>query len=167
MARITNLPLFGTPVWIHDVSHPVSWKWFQYRDDVMLVQYALNKVMAKDKILDFKGKATMGPMGPEYPPVAPLKVDGIYGPKSHAAVLNYQIGSRSVLADGDVDPVYKYKAGLTGDPVGAKNMMIMTTYSRFTMYKLNSDILRLYGSMMQDEECHRKCRLPCARTETN
>ena len=29
---------------------------------------------------------------------------------------------------------------------------VMTTYSRFTMFKLNTDILRLYGKMMQDEE---------------
>lgn len=152
MARITEMPRGITPVWIHDVSHPVSWKWFQYRDDVMLVQYALNRVMAKEKILDFRGKSTPGPLGPEYQPIAPLKVDGIYGPKSHAAVLNYQIGSRTVLADGDVDPVYKYMAGLGGDPIGAKSMMIMTTYSRLTMYKLNSDILRLYGSMMSDDE---------------
>lgn len=152
MARITEMPRGIMPVWIHDVSHPVSWKWFQYRDDVMLVQYALNRVMAKEKILDFRGKSTPGPLGPEYQPIAPLKVDGIYGPKSHAAVLNYQIGSRTVLADGDVDPVYKYMAGLGGDPIGAKSMMIMTTYSRLTMYKLNSDILRLYGSMMSDDE---------------
>lgn len=152
MARITEMPRGIMPVWIHDVTHPVSWKWFQYRDDVMLVQYALNKVMAKEQILDFKGKYTIGPMGREYPPVAPLVVDGIYGPKSHGAVLNYQIGSRTVLADGDVDPVYKYMAGLGGDPIGAKNMMIMTTYSRFTMFKLNTDILRLYGTLMHDEE---------------
>src|SRR5579864_3387781 len=76
MARITNMPRGVLPMWIHDVSHPVSWKWFQYRDDVLLVQYALNKVMSKDKILDFKGKASRGPLGPEYPPVAPLKIDG-------------------------------------------------------------------------------------------
>jgi len=152
MARITEMPRGIMPVWIHDVSHPVSWKWFQYRDDVMLVQYALNKVMAKEKILDFRGKSTPGPLGPEYQPIAPLDVDGIYGPKSHAAVLNYQIGTRTVLADGDVDPVYKYMAGLGGDPIGPKSMMIMTTYSRLTMFKLNTDILRLYGSLMSDDE---------------
>jgi hypothetical protein len=152
MARITNMPRGVLPMWIHDVSHPVSWKWFQYRDDVLLLQYALNKVMAKDKILDFKSKPTRGPLGPEYPPVAPLKIDGIYGPKTHGAVLNYQIGSSTVQADGDVDPVYKYIAGLTGDPISPRNLSIITTYSRFTMFKLNTDILRLYGSLMDDNE---------------
>ena len=152
MARVTDMPRGVLPMWIHDVSHPVSWKWFQYRDDVMLVQYALNKVMAKEKILDFKGKSTPGPMGPEYPAVGTLKVDGIYGPKTHAAVLNYQICSYTVQADGDVDPVYKYVAGLTADPISPRNMTIMTTYSRFTMFKLNTDILRLYGKLMDDEE---------------
>jgi len=152
MARVTDMPRGVLPMWIHDVSHPVSWKWFQYRDDVMLVQYALNKVMAKEKILDFKGKSTPGPMGPEYPAVAPLKVDGIYGPKTHAAVLNYQICGYTVQADGDVDPVYKYVAGLAGDPISPRNLTIMTTYSRFTMFKLNTDILRLYGKLMDDEE---------------
>lgn len=152
MARVTDMPRGVLPMWIHDVSHPVSWKWFQYRDDVMLLQYALNKVMAKEKILDFKGKSTPGPMGPEYPAVATLKVDGIYGPKTHGAVLNYQICSYTVQADGDVDPVYKYMAGLTGDPISPRNMTIMTTYSRFTMFKLNTDILRLYGKLMDDDE---------------
>lgn len=50
MARITNMPCGVLPMWIHDVSHPVSWKWFQYRDDVLLVQYALNKVMRRTKL---------------------------------------------------------------------------------------------------------------------
>ena len=152
MARVTDMPRGVQPVWIHDVSHPVSWKWFQYRDDVLLVQYALNKVMAKETIPNFKGKATRGPLGPEYPATAILKVDGIYGPKTHGAVLNYQIASSRVKADGDVDPVYKYVAGLTGDPISPRNLTIMTSYSRFTMFKLNTDILRLYGKMMQDEE---------------
>lgn len=118
----------------------------------MLVQYAVNKVMAKDKILDFKGKSKPGPLGLEYPAVAPLKVDGIYGPKTHGAVLNYQIGSSTVKADGDVDPVHKYVAGLTGDPISPRNLTIMTTYSRFTMFKLNTDILRLYGTLIHDDE---------------
>jgi len=57
-----------------------------------------------------------------------------------------------VQADGDVDPVYKYIAGLTGDPISPRNLTIITTYSRFTMFKLNTDILRLYGSLMDDNE---------------
>lgn len=63
MARITDMPRGVLPMWIHDVSHPVSWKWFQYRDDVLLVQYPLNKAMAKEKILDFKGKVHAGATG--------------------------------------------------------------------------------------------------------
>lgn len=153
MARITEMPRGILPMWIHDVTHPVSWKWLQYRDDVLLVQYALNKIMAKDKIFDFKGTSKPGPLGPEYPAVAPLKLDGIYGPKTHGAILNnYQIGSSTMKADGDVDPVYKYVAGLRGDPISPRNLTIISTYSRFTMFKLNTDILRLYGKLMDDGE---------------
>lgn len=152
MARITNMPRGVLPMWIHDVSHPVSWKWFQYRDDVMLVQYALNKVMAKNSIPDLKAKPAPGPLGPEYPPLAPLKVDGIYGPKSHEAVLNYQRSRSAMLADGDVDPLYKYIAGMIPDPVSPRNLMILTNYSRFTIFKLNEEILRLYGTLLHDEE---------------
>jgi hypothetical protein len=33
---------------------------------------------------------------------------------------NYQIGGRTVMADGDVDPVYTYMAGLGGAPIGRR-----------------------------------------------
>jgi hypothetical protein len=48
---------------------------------VKLVQYALNKVMAKVPLADVSAKPTIGPMGPEYPNLAPLEVDGIFGKK--------------------------------------------------------------------------------------
>jgi peptidoglycan hydrolase-like protein with peptidoglycan-binding domain len=77
-----------------------------YREDALLLQYARNKYMAKKKLTDFNAKPTIGPMGREWPPMAPLIVDGIFGNKTHAALMSYQrIGCMSV--DGDVDPVYK------------------------------------------------------------
>ena len=145
------MPRGITPVWIHDVTHPVSWKWFCYRDDVLLLQYALNKFMAKEKLLDFNGKPTIGPMGREWPPLAPLAVDGIFGNKTHGALTAFQ-RNRCVAVDGDADPVYKYIAGLGGDPVSPHNMQIMTSVYGFTMFKLNSEILRLYGRLMDDTE---------------
>ena len=151
MARITDMPTGFHPIWIYDVSHSVGYKWFQYRDDVLLVQYALNKVIAKGKIRDLNGKPTQGPLGPEYPPLAPLKVDGIYGSKTHAAVVTYQRGG-SVLADGEVDPVYEEIAKLKGDPVSARYLTAFTSLPKFTMVRLNKDILELYGSMMDDDE---------------
>jgi len=90
MARITEMPRGILPMWIHDVTHPVSWKWFCYRDDVLLLQYALNKFMAKEELPDFNGKPKIGPMGREWPPLAPLAVDGIFGNKTHGALTAFQ-----------------------------------------------------------------------------
>jgi peptidoglycan hydrolase-like protein with peptidoglycan-binding domain len=151
MARTTDMPAGMFPVWIYDVTHPVGYKWFQYRDDVLLVQYALNKIIAKGKILDRNGKPTPGPMGPEYPPLAALKVDGIFGPKTHAAVVTYQKGG-SVLADGEVDPVYEQIGKLKGDPISPRYLSAYTSLPKFTMVRLNKDILDLYGSMMDDAD---------------
>jgi hypothetical protein len=95
-------------------------------------------------------------MGPEYPNLAPLVVDGIFGKKSHAALHAFQTatirGNSCVLADGQADPVYKYIAGLTGDPISPRNLTIYTRVTGFTMYKLAKDILALYGKMLDDEE---------------
>lgn len=151
MARITAMPTGFFPVWIHDVSHPVGYKWFQYRDDVLLLQYALNQIIAKEKIADLKSKPTIGPVGPEYPGIAPLKVDGIFGPKTHSALVSYQRG-RCVLADGEVDPVYGQIGKLKGDPISPRYLMAYTSLQGFTMYRLNKHILELYGSMMHDED---------------
>ena len=54
--------------------------------------------------------------------------------------------------DGDVNPVYKYISGLTGDPVSPQNIHVMTSFHGFTMFKLNNDILKLYGRLMDDSE---------------
>lgn len=144
MARITDMPTGMSPVWIYDVSHPVGFKWFQHRDDVLLVQYALNRLIAKGKVRDLKAKPTPGPIGPEYPSLALLKVDGIFGPKTHAAVVNYQRGG-SVLADGEVDPVYQQISKLKGDPISPRYLTTYTSLPRFTMVRLNKDIVDLYG----------------------
>jgi|SRR5579859_1235412 len=162
MAQITNMPSGFSPVWIYDVTHPVGIKWYSYKDDVKLVQYSLNKVMAKAPLADYTAKPTIGPMGAQYPPLAPLVVDGIFGKKSHAALQAYQktsiFGSRSVLPDGQADPVYKYVAGLKGDPVSARYLKLYTGLFGFTMYKLGKDIVALYGTMLKDEELPQEVR---------
>jgi len=156
MARITEMPRPIQPVWIYDVSNPVGMKWPNKVDDVKLLQYALNKIIAKEKLPDRNGKPTLGPMGMEYPPIAQLKVDGIFGRKTEAALKAYQgssiQGNRCVLADGQADPVYKYISELGGDPISPKNMTIMTKVPGYTMYKLAKDMISLYGKMMDDSE---------------
>jgi hypothetical protein len=156
MARITEMPHTMRPIWIYDVTYPVGQKWPPHRDDILLVQYSLNKILAKVNLPDVTARSTPGPMGPEYPRISPLKVDGIFGKKSHAALTAYQKetvnNSRCVLADGQADSVYKYLAGAGGDPISPKNMTIMTKVYAFTMYKLSKDILALYGKMIEDHE---------------
>jgi hypothetical protein len=99
MARITEVLHGLLPMSIHDVTHPVSWKWFCYRDDELLLQYALNKFMAKEKLSDLKGKPTIVPMGREWPPLAPLKVDGIFGNKPMARSRRFKrSGARRSMA---------------------------------------------------------------------
>jgi hypothetical protein len=164
MAQITEMPSGFMPVWIHDVTNPVSWKWFCYPDDVMLLQYALNQIMAKVTISDMtkprRGELgdyspAVGPGGRWYPPVEALEVDGIFGKKTHAALVSYQqatiCGGRCIKADGDLDPVYKYVSGLGGDAIAPRNMMIRQSVTSFTMFKLNNDILTLYGKLMDEE----------------
>lgn len=163
MARITSMPRGIEPVWIHDVSFPVGLKWYNRKDDVKLLQYALNKIMAKVRLSDRSAKPVIGPLGPEYPPLPQLKVDGVFGKKSHAALEAFQRtsvrGSACLLADGQADPVYKYISGLTGDPASPRNIQIWTSVTRFTMYKLAKDILNLYGTMLKDEELPREVQV--------
>ena len=87
----------------------------------------------------------------EYPNLAPLEVDGIFGKKSLSKKASIR-GHSCVLADGQADPVYKYIADLTGDPVSPRNLTIYTRVSGFTMYKLAKDIVAFYGKMLDDEE---------------
>lgn len=154
MARITNMPSGMQPIWIHDVTHPVGLRWFNYRDDVKLVQHSLNKIMARLPLPDVGAKATPGPLMATFPPLPPLDVDGVFGKKSHAALLAFQkssaFGSRSLFADGQVDPVYKYLAE-GGDPIG-RGLMIRIQVESFTMFRMATTILGLYGRMMEDGE---------------
>lgn len=73
MARITDMPTGMFTAWIYDVTHSVGSKWFQYRDDVLLVQCALHQLTAKGKVRDRKAEPNPGRLGPEYPTL--LKVD--------------------------------------------------------------------------------------------
>jgi hypothetical protein len=156
MAQITEMPHGIEPVWIYDVTHQIGIKWFSYKDDVKLLQYALNKIMAKVPLSDVSAKGTVGPMGREYPPLPPLDVDGIFGKKTHATLVQYQKtavrGDMCLMADGQADPVYKYLSGLGGDPIGQRSITIMSNVTSLTMFKLNKDILKLYGKMMDDAE---------------
>jgi hypothetical protein len=99
---------------------------------------------------------SFGPGGREYPQIEQLEVDGIFGQKSHAALVSYQqsdvCGNHCIKTDGDLDPVYKYISGLGSDPAAPGNMMIMIKVTSFTMFKINRDILTLYGKLMNEED---------------
>ena len=83
-------------------------------------------------------------------------VDGIFGRKTLAAIKAYQgtsIGNGPALVtDGGVDPVHTFLATASADPIGGATLNVFTKVGRFTMFKLNADILKLYGKVLQESE---------------
>jgi hypothetical protein len=133
MAKITNLGNETDLKWIHNVSEAVGPGCWNKRDDVLLVQHALNKLLPHLEILGADGK----------PITAYLKRDGWFGPKTQAAILGYQNNVRKrggvITADGRISPANKSGWGpLTGN--------------QFTIVHMNRDHRNIHGSMMQDSE---------------
>lgn len=150
MARVTNLPGFMMhPVWIWDLDKQIGWGLANRRSDVMLVQVALNRVMKQLHLADARKKPTWGPLGAEYPDLAYLKPDGLWGNETYNAVATYQ--RRAGSSDGMVDPVYPLFVNLSGDPTGAQ-LMAYTKAMKRTMYRLNVDHLKIYGRMMTEND---------------
>jgi hypothetical protein len=133
MAKITNLGGEVDLKWIHNVSHSVGPGCWNRKDDVQLVQHALNKLMPHFVILGKDGNRI----------TTYLKRDGICGPKTEAAIRGYQDNLRTrgkvVTADGRIDSANKSGwATMTGN--------------QYTIVHINRDHRSIYGAMMQDLE---------------
>jgi peptidoglycan hydrolase-like protein with peptidoglycan-binding domain len=160
MAQFTNMPSGFIPVQIIDVTTGVGAGRANSRADVLLVQAALNKLMAapggRGQLPDVSKPATAGPLGPVRPSLPALVVDGIFGKKTLAAIKAYQsaniAGASAVVSDGGVDPVHTFLATASSDPIGGATLNVFTKVGRFTMFKLNSDILKLFGKVLQETE---------------
>ena len=119
--------------WIWNVSGTVSPRAFSQRPDVMLVQHALNTLLAPLQLKDDHGAEIT-----RY-----LKRDGYIGPRTNEAIAAYQRSLRTrghfVKADNSIDPASR--SGWTGDG-GAQ----------FTIVYLNRDHRDIYHKMMDDSD---------------
>lgn len=120
--------------WIFNVTYPVGPNGVNRWDDVMLVQHALNVVMAPFELKDARGR----------PITSYLKRDGLFGPRTAEAILAYQtqarqVRKRMITVDGSVDP-----ANHTG----------WTTHAQvqYTIVYLNRDHRDLRGRMMDEAD---------------
>jgi hypothetical protein len=119
--------------WIWNVSGTVSPRAYSQRPDVMLVQHALNTLLAPLHLKNDQGVEI----------TSYLKRDGYIGPKTNAAIAAYQRSLRSrgflVKADNSIDPASR--SGWTGDG-----------NAQFTIVYLNRDHRNTYGKMMDDSD---------------
>ncbi|MEP6652702.1 MAG: hypothetical protein ABJA82_05060 [Myxococcales bacterium] len=153
------MPSGFLPVQIIDVTFGVGFGRQNDRADVMLVQAALNKIMSAPEgaggLPDFSKTPVQNPLGQTFPPLPPLDVDGFFGNKTFTALKNYQsimlAGRTALTVDGAVDPVHTQLAQLGGDPIG-RNLLILTKVGRFTIFKLNADILTLFRRVLAESE---------------
>jgi hypothetical protein len=160
VAQFTDMPLGFIPVQIIDVTAGAGAARPNNRADVLLVQFALNKIMAapngRGELPDVSKPRVPGPLGSTFQPLAPLVVDGIFGKKTLAAIKAYQGvsigGGPTLVIDGGVDPVHTFLATASSDPISGRTLNVMTKVGRFTMFKLNADILKLYGKVLQETE---------------
>ena len=128
--------------WIWNVSFPVGPGASNRPDDVQLVQHAFNTLMSRIDFFDAKGSLITG-----Y-----LKRDGLYGPKTEAAIRAFQQHllktKRYVTADGSVSP--SSQTGYT------KKDTI------YTIVYLNREHLKHYGKMMDESEFPTPLRVTAA-----
>jgi hypothetical protein len=132
MAYVMNLGDETDIVWLYNVSYPVGPRGSN-RDDVQLVQHAINIIHNTYLLYDDSGRLIM----------ADLKRDGICGPRTIEGIAAYQrnVGTRRKLvkADGNVDP-----SSYTG----------WTAHSdvQFTIVHLNRDVRDITGTMMKEDD---------------
>jgi peptidoglycan hydrolase-like protein with peptidoglycan-binding domain len=119
--------------WIWNVSNSVSPHAFAPRPDVMLVQHALNTVMAQLSLTDESGRVITN-----Y-----LERDGYIGPKTLELIKAFQRNLRSrhllVKTDGVVDP--SSRDGWTSDG-----------NAQYTIVYLNREHRNIHGKMMDDAD---------------
>ena len=118
--------------WIWNVNGVVSPYAYSARPDVMLVQHALNTVMAQLSLVDGAGQE-----------IHYLHRDGYMGPKTNAAIASFQKylrqHGRLVKADGSVDPASA--EGWTRDG-----------NAQYTIIWLNRKHREIHGTMMKEKD---------------
>lgn len=135
MAYAMNFPLPRSIdiAWIWNVSNSVSPHGFAPRPNVMLVQHALNSVMAQLSLADEHGREITN-----Y-----LSRDGYIGPKTLELIKAFQRSVRSrhfyVKADGIVDR--SSPDGWTSD-----------SNAQYTIVYLNRDHRNIHGKMMDEKD---------------
>ena len=119
--------------WIWNVSQNVTPRAYSLRPDVMLVQHAINSVMARLQLRDEHGNLI----------TSYLTRDGYLGPKTNAAILAYQRNLKSrgylVKCDGAVDPASR----TAWTPDG---------HAQYTIVYLNRDHVEIQGKMMEEKD---------------
>jgi hypothetical protein len=133
MAQITELGSEVSLKWIHNVSYNVGPQAWNKRDDVLLVQHLLNKLLAPLGLTDKNGKLI----------TAYLVRDGICGTNTQTAIWAYQNNVKNVRklvgsVDGYVDPSNRSGWNNQGN--------------QFTIVHMNRDHRQIYGRLMDDSE---------------
>ncbi len=136
------------PVWIWDLDQSVGCGRTNMRDDVLLIQVLLNRVMRQLGLTDGRKRTQRPTGGWESPDLALLKTDSKFGPETHYAIKTYQ--ARGGTVDGAADTVYPLLENLDFDTNG----QIMTTQKIFgrMIYRLNKDHLAIYKRMLDEKD---------------
>jgi peptidoglycan hydrolase-like protein with peptidoglycan-binding domain len=147
MARARNLADGQTDIkWIWDLEFTVGPGCSNRQDDVQLVQHVINTLSATLNLIKSDGSA-----------VGYLKRDGIFGPKTRAAIEAYQklrkASGKLIKPDGMVSP--SSATGWTADG-----------NAQFTIVYLNRDHLQIYGRMMDDKDFPEPLRTKARTTPT-
>jgi len=133
MAFIHNMPDGVGIAWIYDVSFGVGPYARNHSADVQLVQHALNTLLAP---LAIPGKD--GQLIKTY-----LKRDGIYGPRTAAAIRGFQTRMQQlgflIATDGRVDP-------------SSADGWTRSGSQQYTIVYLNRQHRDVYGKMMDEED---------------
>jgi peptidoglycan hydrolase-like protein with peptidoglycan-binding domain len=119
--------------WIWNVSAAVSPRAYSHRPDVMLVQHAINTLLAPLHLKDERGTVI----------TAYLVRDGYLGPKTNTAIAAYQrnLKGRGLLvkADGSVEP-------------SSRDGWVRDGSAQYTIVYLNRDHVKVHGKMMDEAD---------------
>lgn len=147
VAQITNLvEMRQRPIWVYDITFQVGPGKHNRRDDVALVQIAINGILRVKNLRDTRKRFNPGPDNPltgahhGYPLLNFLDVDGLFGPETANAIVTYQRAA-GFVTDGVVDPVHTIYNPQNFGP----------TFRR-TIYQLNLDNLHAHGRMLDQSK---------------